>query len=231
MWAATQMWPISDALLLERSNAIRALGETLGAGSPTAKMRWMDVDIARTLPDTAARDLVVIAYVMNELAPHECQRLIDSAWAATGDMLVIVEPGTPAGWRRILQARERLLAAGAHLIAPCPHAARCPISEPDWCHFSRKVARSRVHRLVKNADVPWEDEKFIYLAVSRQQGRSTPGRVIAPPRKASGRVTLKLCRQDGTAGDQLWTRREGAAFKQARRLDWGDALPADAQQP
>ena len=85
-------------------------------------------------------------------------------------MLIAVEPGNPAGWSRILQVRERLIALGAHIAAPCPHAFACPVVAPDWCH-SRRVARSRMHRRIKFADVPWEDEKFIYLAASREPER------------------------------------------------------------
>jgi ribosomal protein RSM22 (predicted rRNA methylase) len=231
LWAAAQIWPVSDALLIERSGPIRLLGETLSAFLPVDRIVWDNIDLTQSLPPPGRRDLAVMAYVLNELAPGTADRLIDAAWTAVSDMLVIVEPGTPAGWRRILRMRERLLAAGAHIVAPCPHAAACPLKEPDWCHFSRKVARSRIHRQAKGADVPWEDEKFIYLAVSRKAGLSAAGRVIAPSKAASGRVSLKLCRADGTAGERLFTRREGAAYKTARRLDWGDALPPAAHQP
>ena len=110
------------------------------------------------------------------------------------------------------------------MIAPCPHANECPLQPPDWCHFARRVARSRLHRQAKSADVPWEDEKFSYVAVSRKQATAVGARVIARPRKASGRVTLKLCRPDGSAGDQLFSRRDGAQFKRASRSDWGSSL-------
>jgi ribosomal protein RSM22 (predicted rRNA methylase) len=226
MWAAAQLWPLSDAVMIERSAAIRALGKTLAASAPVEKTAWEDIDLANGLSGREPRDLVVIGYVLNELEPAAADRLIDRSWDIAGDMLVIVEPGTPAGWRRILRARDRLLAAGASIIAPCPHAAACPLQEPDWCHFSRRVARSRMHRLAKQADVPWEDEKFSYLAVARRSGLFIEGRVIAPTRAASGRVTLKLCRNDGSAAERLVTRREGAIYKAARRLGWGDAMPA-----
>jgi ribosomal protein RSM22 (predicted rRNA methylase) len=86
------------------------------------------------------------------------------------------------------------------------------------------VARSRVHRQTKGADVPWEDEKFSYVAVSRNAAPSTGSRVIARPRKASGRVTLKLCRPGGSAAEQLFSRRDGELFKRATRSDWGSLL-------
>ena len=71
--------------------------------------------------------------------------------------------------------------------------------------------------------MPWEDEKFIYFAAARQAGEASAGRVIAPPKAASGRVSLRLCGSDGTVRERLVTRREGPAYKSARRLDWGDA--------
>uniref|UniRef100_UPI001FEDF9D0 small ribosomal subunit Rsm22 family protein n=1 Tax=Mesorhizobium mediterraneum TaxID=43617 RepID=UPI001FEDF9D0 len=114
---------------------------------------------------------------------------------------------------------------GAHVLAPCPHEAPCPLVPPDWCHFSQRVARSRLHRLAKDADVPWEDEKFIYVAASRQAVAPPQARVIAPPKSGSGKVLLKLCEKDGSADEKLFTKRDGDVFKAARRLDWGDALP------
>jgi ribosomal protein RSM22 (predicted rRNA methylase) len=48
--------------------------------------------------------------------------------------------------------------------------------------------------------------------------------VLAPPETATGRVNLKLCQPDGSATHRLVTRREGDAFKRARRVDWGDTF-------
>ena len=39
-----------------------------------------------------------------------------------------------------------------------------------------------------------------------------------------GRVTLKLGRPDGSAADQLFSRRDGDLFKHASRSDWGSSL-------
>jgi ribosomal protein RSM22 (predicted rRNA methylase) len=95
---------------------------------------------------------------------------------------------------------------------------------PDWCHFSRRVARVRLHRQAKAGEVPWEDEKYLYLAVSRFAGPRASARVIAPAQKGSGKVELKLCLDSGAAERRLFSRRDGETFKKARRADWGDAL-------
>lgn len=225
MWAASDVWPdLQSATLLEASPAIRAVGEKLAAASGLAHVDWRNADVTRDAERLAPSDLVTLAYVLDELSPEQRDKLVDRLWSLTSGALVIVEPGTTAGWRRILDARARLIAAGAHILAPCPHQSACPIVEPDWCHFAARVARSRVHRLAKKADVPWEDEKYIYLAASRTPAAPAPARVLSPPESATGRVRLKLCRPDGAAESRLVTRREGDAFKQARRVDWGDVF-------
>lgn len=224
MWAASTIWPVADALLIERSGAIRTFGEAFSASSPVAEVTWRALDATAGLTEFARRDLVVIGYVLNELAEELRDRLIDDSWALTSDMLIVIEPGTPAGFRRLMRARTRLLAAGAHLVAPCAHQAACPLREPDWCHFKARLPRSRLHRQVKAAEVPWEDEKFIYLAASREAGILPRARVIAAPKLAHGQVTLKLCCADGSVCARRFTRREEDAFKVARRRDWGEKL-------
>jgi ribosomal protein RSM22 (predicted rRNA methylase) len=230
LWAAADCWPaLADALLVEASPVFRACGETLARATSVPHVAWRTADVATDAVDDAIggtpRDLVTLAYVLNELASDVRSSLVRRLWQATADTLVIVEPGTPAGWQRIIAARACLIEAGAHVLAPCPHARACPLAPPDWCHFAARVARSRLHRLAKEAELSWEDEKFGYVAVSRRPASATAAaRVIARPRKRSGRVTLKLCRPDGAAGEQLFSRRDGGAFKRAWRGDWGSAL-------
>jgi ribosomal protein RSM22 (predicted rRNA methylase) len=216
-------WPdLAAAVMIEASAAIRDWGERFAAETGVPRLEWRGA--ASVLEQTGAYDLVTVAYVLDELEADARNHLIHRLWSLTCDTLLIVEPGTPSGWRRILDARVQLLAAGALIVAPCPHAATCPLVAPDWCHFARRVSRVRVHLQAKQAEVPWEDEKFLYLAVSRRPGALPQARVIAPPRKGSGKVELKLCRGDGTMEHRLFTRRDGAAFKAARRADWGDTL-------
>jgi ribosomal protein RSM22 (predicted rRNA methylase) len=222
LWAASECWPgLADAVLVEASPKFRAYGERLAAGLDIPHVTWRVADAAGDAVDDGPRDLVSLAYVLNELPPAVRHSVLHRLWAQTADTLVIVEPGTPAGWQRVLAARSQLIEAGAHVIAPCPHAHACPLQPPDWCHFAQRVARSRVHRHTKRTDVPWEDEKFSYLAVSRKPGTRAGARVIARPRKAGGHTTLKLCRPDGSASDQVVSRRDGAQYKRARNADWG----------
>jgi ribosomal protein RSM22 (predicted rRNA methylase) len=224
LWAATDCWPeLRRAVLVEASAVVRQTGMRLLEGTPLPEAEWIAADVATAFPDLRSADLVTIAYVLDELAPAAIAPLIERLWVLTDSMLLVVEPGTPAGWTRIIEVRRQLLAQGASVVAPCPHDAPCPLVLPDWCHFSQRVARSRLHRLAKSGDAPWEDEKFIYLAASRMPVPSREARVLAPPRITSGRIALKLCNPDRAVRERQFTRRDGALYKQARRVDWGDA--------
>jgi ribosomal protein RSM22 (predicted rRNA methylase) len=222
-WAAAQQWDsLEDATLVEASSAVRAVGQRLGL--PVTHPKWIAGRLDAALADLSPSDLVLLAYVLDELPEAAREPLIRQLWALTGDTLLIVEPGTPSGWKRILHARDLLIQAGAHILAPCPHAKPCPLAAPDWCHFSARVARSRLHREAKGGTVPWEDEKFIYVAASRQSGLQPEARVIAPPLASKAAVTLKLCQANGYAADRVFAKRAGDSFKTARRLDWGDIV-------
>jgi hypothetical protein len=43
------------------------------------------------------------------------------------------------------------------------------MSGNDWCHFSQRLPRSRDHMLLKDADVPFEDERYSYVVVTREK--------------------------------------------------------------
>ncbi len=208
---------------MEASGAIRSVGEKLAA-SGSVKSHWQAGDVTAKIPALGPADLVTLAYVLDELPPATIGTVTEKLWGLTKGMLVVIEPGTPAGWQRILTVRDRLRSLGAHLVAPCMHSDDCPIVAPDWCHFSRRVARSRVHRMAKGAEVPWEDEKYVFIAASRAPVTISGDRVLSPPRVNGGVGRVKLCRTDGTAAELTLSKRDGDAFKDIRRADWGDRL-------
>src|SRR6202042_3033012 len=80
-------------------------------------------------------DLVTASYVLAELPEKAAAGTARDLWASAAQMLVLVEPGTPAGFARIRAARDALIEAGGHVVAPCTHDKACPLSDSDWCHF------------------------------------------------------------------------------------------------
>ena len=225
-WAAVAVWPgLEAAELLDESPPFLELAGLLAAQGPdvlaqAGRRRW-NLTAADPLPPA---DLVSASYALAEIAPEAQGPLVLRLWAACEGLLVLVEPGTPAGYGRILAAREALIADGAQIAGPCPHALACPLTAPDWCHFVQRLPRSRDHRIAKGAEAPFEDEKFIWLAAARPGVRVDAGaaRILAPPVPAKPGLTLKLCAPDGGLEARFVPRRDKPAFARARRLDWGD---------
>lgn len=147
-----------------------------------------------------------------------------SLWNATKQILLLVEPGTPAGFAHLREIRTLLLPHGVHIAAPCPHEEECPLPDDDWCHFTCRIARSRLHKQLKGGDAPFEDEKFSYLALTRQNSAPAASRILRHPRIDSGKITLKLCTSEGLSTRQV-RKKEGSLFKVARKSNCGDAFP------
>lgn len=233
-WAVAAWAPeLAQVDVLEQSEPARALGAGLATASTVAALResrWQPWTLGRSaLPSDLAgeeggpADLAVLSYVVGELPDALRHEAVATAMSVASTVLV-VEPGTPAGYRRVLGAREVLVGAGFRVAAPCPHQGPCPLAGDDWCHLPARVERSALHRAVKGAELSSEDEKFSYVLATRLPVEPSAGRVIRHPMIRKGLVGLPLCQADGTAAQRLMSKRQGAAYKEARKLDWGDAL-------
>lgn len=228
-WAALETWPgLTTATLLDSNRSFLEMAQTLAAEGPAALRDARRLRGDLTAPqDWPEADLVIASYALAEIAPARQAETTAALWASTLGLLVLIEPGTPAGHGRILAARDGLIAAGANILAPCPHHAPCPLVAPDWCHFVQRLPRSRDHRLAKGGEVPFEDEKFIYLVAARPSvaAGAREARILAPPHAAKPGITFKLCTPKGTAEPRFAARRDKPAYATARRLGWGDVLP------
>ena len=225
-WAAAEQWPgLARIAFLDKHRGFLDLARRLAAASGHAGLagaRAIAGDLER--PATAGpADLVIAAYALAELPEARVGAAAAALWRACGDVLVIVEPGTPQGFARILAARAALVAASAHLLAPCPHAGPCPLAGPDWCHFSVRLPRSRAHLHAKAARVPFEHEKFAYLIATRTPAGTTAVRILAPPRRNKTGIALKLCTPAGLERRTIASR-DRDAYKRVRKLDWGDTV-------
>jgi len=212
--AAKQWLKPKQLTLLERHSAIAGFARDL---LPEAEIRLEDFTRTTKFPQ---HDVVIASYALGEAsAAHVISRLWDAARVA----VIVIEPGTPRGFALIREIRSQLLACGAHMLAPCPRADACPIIEPDWCHFAARVERTSLHRRVKEAELNYEDEKFSYVAFTREEVLLPAARIVRRPLHQPGLITLETCTPRGIETVRA-TKRDRAMFRSARRADWGDAF-------
>ncbi|MFE3139738.1 small ribosomal subunit Rsm22 family protein [Streptomyces scopuliridis] len=239
VWAADATWAAErrpggeeprstprTTTVLDWAEPALALGRELAAsGAPALRATdWRRARIGGELklPES---DLVTVSYVLKELTERDRTALVAEA-ARAGQAVVIVEPGTPDGYLRIIEARDQLIAAGYRIAAPCPHDGACPIERgTDWCHFAARVSRSSLHRRIKGGSLPYEDEKFSYVAAVRFEARPADARVTRKPQIRKGQVLLDLCTRDDGLRRETVTKRHGSLYREARDTAWGDAWP------
>lgn len=228
-WAAAEAFAsLQDFTLLDANATLSRLALELAHNSTRlADCRSLPGDAGSNLAEASPADLVIASYLIGELGEADQRKLTEAMWAKARHALVVIEPGTPASYGRILALRQQLIAAGAYVAAPCPHEKPCPLIAPDWCHFSQRLPRSQAHRQIKGAEVPFEDERFIYVALTRAPLAVRATRVLAPPDLGKAEITAKLCTEDGVAITKV-PRRDKAAYAGARRWRWGDAVLSES---
>jgi SAM-dependent methyltransferase len=168
-------------------------------------------DLEREAPALPGRfDLIVAAHLLGELfldlAPERrlealARRVL--AWRrdllADGGLVVLVEPALRETSRVLLGVRDRLLAAGLGVIAPCFWAGPCPAlaRDRDWCHDAAPAPSRRVD--------------FSYL-VMRAEPVAAPSpaivRVVSDRLVEKGRLKIFGC---GPSGRHLFVRLDRAA--------------------
>lgn len=226
VWAAADVFAaIPSTTVVDYSEPALALGEDLARRSTytsvnTAMWQRQDVTLSAALLPV---DLMTLSYVLNEVSPADVPAIVRSA-AVAAQVLVVVEPGTPAGFRRVIMARQEMLAQGMNIAAPCPHDGACPMVDMsgEWCHFVARLERSTLHRQVKAASLGHEDEKFAFVVGSRRRVAQVAHRILRHPQHRKGLVTLTLCSPPSAVEVRTISRRQTEQYRAARRTSWGD---------
>ncbi len=217
--AAALLTDCADIRCVEREQNMIALGQEFFA-CMDIQGEWIRRDIAQGIPEKA--DLVICSYCLNELTAAQRKSSVEELTNAANKLLLIVEPGTPNAFASVKQMRRQLAESGLTIAAPCPNTVDCPLPDNDWCHFTARAARSRIHKQLKGADVPYEDEKFCFLAAARQTAKPCTGRILRRPFIETGKITLTVC-SESTVSTQLVTKKD-PRFKAARKAGTGDKL-------
>ena len=230
-FAANEFFALDKITCLERELAMENIGKKLMSASDDAVVKnasYIRKDLVeeaiskRTKEAEFQSDLVIASYVLNEMTMENRMEVVRFLWENTKKMLLIIEPGTPVGFSNIRRIRDYLISEGAYVCAPCPHMDNCPVLGDDWCHFTVRVQRGKYHKMLKEADVPYEDEKFSYIALSKESIEPKNfGRVMRHPKTQKGRMDLTLCTKDGII-EKTVTKKDVEAYKSAKKVNCGD---------
>ena len=227
----TASWVASDYLGLENITCIENEINMLSLGKQLMQANNKIYDIAKWKKQNVLTenieekaDLVITAYMLNELNQKNLNSILEKLWNATNKLLLIVEPGTPESYNRLMKIRNYYIEKNAEIVAPCPHTKECKIQNDDWCCFSCRIARTKIHKLLKEGESPYEDEKFCYLALYKDKIQNKESRILRHPKIQSGLIRLKLCNKDSSINEVIITKRDKELYKTAKKSKVGDIL-------
>lgn len=222
-WVAHQFCPTLQRITaVERDLHLLQVAQTLAHTADLPTTTYLQHDITTT-PVWEPHDIVVIAHVLNELTPAQRRDVIASAWQATRQVLLIVEPGTSAFFPIIVAARQQLMQLGGHVVAPCTHQHGCPMPAGQWCHFGQKIARPDVQRAARGATLGWEEAKYTFVAMSRTATAQHGMRIMHDPIHAKGYIDVVGCDSSGIHTHRA-LKRDTPRYAVFRRTQWGSFI-------
>ncbi|MEI8027645.1 MAG: small ribosomal subunit Rsm22 family protein [Pseudomonadota bacterium] len=92
--------------------------------------------------ENLAYDTFIASHIFSELEDAEVLKVTKAA--ERSQFLILVDAGTPAVSKKLINLRDELLEKSWFVVAPCTHLNPCPIgkSTSDWCHFFAKPPSS-----------------------------------------------------------------------------------------
>lgn len=227
-WAIVDVFDdVNDITCLEREKGMREISKNYFSYSDELKnVKFIEADILNDDLNGIKKDLCVLSYIINELDENDRLKVIEKAINVTNKVLLVVEPGTPEGFNNVKNIRDYLYSKGYKIIAPCTgFMGRCDIPKDDWCASSVRVQRTKTHKYLKDAEIGFEDEKFSYIAISKEDVdfnlSDNVRRILRHPKIENGRVIVKTCLK-GEIKEEIITKKNKDEFKLLKKKNVGD---------
>lgn len=222
-WAVLDVLGKKDFFCFERERAmINTAKELMQEQSVLKNATWKSFDIT-TDEIEGNFDLIIASYMINELSIENIEKAVEKLWYSTNKVLLIIEPGTPHGFSNIKHIREYLLKKNGSILAPCSSKEECPLTKDDWCSFSCRVQRTKTHKILKDGEASFEDEKFSYIAFSKEGVDIKENRILRHPIINKGYAEFKICTKSGIKTIKL-SKKDGEIYKAAKKKNAGDIL-------
>ena len=182
-------------------------------------------------------DVILLHYVLNELAPDVRRTLLARAARALAPRgrLIVCEPLLREAGDYLRELRAFALAdLRLHLLAPCPHELACPLGEP--CHDVRtwKLPRSlQILNAVLHRDLRHLAFAFLALSPAPAAAHGLRARLVGSPSHAKGQTLCPACCSDGLFHRLQLLHRNFDTFgrKELRHYERGQVLLLDTLAP
>ncbi|HVE84427.1 MAG TPA: small ribosomal subunit Rsm22 family protein [Myxococcales bacterium] len=247
----------AEVTAADRSPAALGLARELAAEAEEAlATRAWDPSRPRAELPPGEFDVVAAGHLLNELfgegdaALDRRAELLEAALQRVKrrGSLVVIEPALRETSRALLGVRDRLVARGYAIRAPCLWREGCPalVKPSDWCHAERQwQAPPLVESLARAAGLHKEALKMSYLVVAPKGEAWAPPpegrlfRIVSEPLEGKGRQRYIGCGPEGRIGlalqdkhrtpqnERFFTLRRGDVVRVTQTEPKGDGLALD----
>lgn len=172
----------------------------------------------------ANSDLVLESFMLNEMTEADVTKTLDLMINKTNKYILLIEPGTPKSYQKMMKIRDYFLSKNLKVLLPCPHSDKCPLID-DYCNFTVRLNRSKFIKNIKGAELGYEDEKYFYLLFSKEDNEKNINNiVIRKPITRKSCVDLKLCNCNGKINNVTITKKDKENYSKAKKLKQGDLI-------
>jgi len=173
------------------------------------------------LEDFGNVDLILTSYVLSEMTEADRIDAVKKLLKKTNKYLLIVDTGTPRTYENMMRLKKIITDEGYHVTAPCMRE-KCGLVN-DYCQFFARVERSALHKLAKAGSLPYEDEKYFYLLIQKENVKKTGKRVIRRPVIKENNIEHVLCSVGGVT-KEVFTKKNKELFKKAKKSKINDII-------
>jgi ribosomal protein RSM22 (predicted rRNA methylase) len=133
---------------------------------------------------------------------------------ASNRYVLMIDTGTPRTYENFMKVKRMVPEYGWKVIAPCM-TEKCGLKN-DYCQFYARVERSSLQKMAKEASLSYEDEKYFYLLLAKDDVKLKQSRVIRRPIIKTNVTELKVCDSSGVR-EVLVTKKNKEIYKKSKK--------------
>jgi len=176
--------------------------------------KYPEIKVETTLSEQKLeKRVLLISHVLNELCPNAEKELL--SLIETAELVIWVEPGTPASSSKLIEYRERFRQTFS-VIAPCPHQETCGLLKlgrsPHWCHFfadppAQVFQEALWSEFSKRLQIDLRALPTSFLAIGKVPPKSAGAkRLMGRARHYKGYSLALICSQTGVSEEKILKR-------------------------
>ena len=159
-------------------------------------------------------DLVMTSYVLSEMNEEGRMSSVKKMINASNRYVLLIDTGTPRTYENFMKVKRMVPEYGWKVIAPCM-TEKCGLKN-DYCQFYARVERSSLQKMAKEASLSYEDEKYFYLLLAKDDVKLKQSRVIRRPIIKTNVTELKVCDSSGVR-EVLVTKKNKETYKKSKK--------------